>query len=241
MPRAARRAGLDVLVAAPRTDSSGGSCSLIAVQEDGRVVVERRDPAPFDATGAFAVAAMPALITLMSLQGAFGAVPDLVLSGVNDGLNTGRAVIHSGTVGAAVTACMHGRPGLAVSREQAEDPHWDVIGATTAEVVAWFAASPTVRAVSCNVPHRAAGDLAGLRPATLAAFGAVQARVTDTGEGSVVLTYEEVARTPDPGSDAALVAQGYATITALEPLHETIPEDLAGLLDRFQPAGSSAR
>jgi 5'-nucleotidase len=237
LAHAAAAAGLEVVVAAPLDDSSGGSCSLIAVQEEGRVVVERRDPAEFGATEAFGVAAMPALITLMALQGAFGPVPDLVLSGVNEGLNVGRAVIHSGTVGAAVTACMHGRPGLAVSREAAAEAHWEAIESTTREVVAWFSGSTEVRAMSLNIPHRPLAELSGLRPARLAAFGAVQATVVDTGEGSVMLTYEEVARTLEPGTDAALVADGYATVTALEPLAERVPTDLASLLDRFEHVG----
>jgi 5'-nucleotidase len=239
---AARDAGLDVVVAAPLHDSSGGSCSLIAVQEGGRIAVERRDAEPLGAQAAFAVAAMPALISLMGLQGAFGGVPDLVLSGVNEGLNTGRAVIHSGTVGAVITACMHGRPGLAVSRELAEEPHWDVVRAVARDVVAWFAASPQPRALTLNIPHRGAGELAGLRPARLAAFGAVQAKVVDTGEGSVTLTYEEVADVPEEGTDAALVAEGWATLTALDPLAEVPLVDLDGVLDPTAGAtGATAR
>ena len=40
--------------------------------------------------------------------------PDLVLSGINVGANVGRAVLHSGTVGAALTAAWHGWRALAV-------------------------------------------------------------------------------------------------------------------------------
>ena len=36
--------------------------------------------------------------------GAFGRFPDLVVSGINAGPNTGHSIIHSGTVGAALTA-----------------------------------------------------------------------------------------------------------------------------------------
>ncbi|GKX63568.1 5'/3'-nucleotidase SurE [Pragia fontium] len=41
--------------------------------------------------------------------------PDLVISGVNDGPNTGVAQLNSGTVGAAVRAVRYGYPALAVS------------------------------------------------------------------------------------------------------------------------------
>ena len=40
--------------------------------------------------------------------------PDLVLSGINVGANVGHAVLHSGTIGAALTAARHGWRALAV-------------------------------------------------------------------------------------------------------------------------------
>lgn len=43
--------------------------------------------------------------------------PDLVVSGTNAGQNIGAATIHSGTVGAAVTAIEDGVPAIAVSTE----------------------------------------------------------------------------------------------------------------------------
>src|SRR5690242_11356443 len=44
---------------------------------------------------------------------AFGPAPQLVLSGINRGANAGHAVLHSGTVGAALTAANYGVPSLA--------------------------------------------------------------------------------------------------------------------------------
>ena len=41
--------------------------------------------------------------------GAFGDPFDVVVSGINAGINTGHSVIHSGTVGAALTAARSGR------------------------------------------------------------------------------------------------------------------------------------
>ncbi|HEU4842469.1 MAG TPA: 5'/3'-nucleotidase SurE, partial [Ilumatobacteraceae bacterium] len=46
----------------------------------------------------FAAEAAPAFIVRAAGTGAFGAVPDIVLSGINRGPNTGHAVLHSGTV-----------------------------------------------------------------------------------------------------------------------------------------------
>ena len=241
LAHAAVDAGFDVLVAAPFENSSGGSCSLIAVEEHGRVVVRARPDLELPTAHAYAVAAMPGLITLMALQGAFGPVPDVVLSGVNDGLNTGRAVIHSGTVGAAFTAVAHGRPGMAVSMASSEDPHWATVSSITTEVLRWFRDCHEVRTMSLNIPDLPEREVRGVLPARLAAFGAVQASVVESGEGSVAITYEEVEHDPEPGTDAALLAEGFATITALEPISEEVPRDLASLLARFPVRPAHAR
>src|SRR3989442_413374 len=103
-------AGLDVVVAAPGWDSSGASASLTAVEHGGRLKLQRRILDGLDGVTAFAVEAAPAFIVRAAMTGAFGDPPDIVLSGVNHGPNTGRAVLHSGTVGAALTASTFGRP-----------------------------------------------------------------------------------------------------------------------------------
>jgi 5'-nucleotidase len=64
---------------------------------------------------AYAVDGPPGLCVLAARLGGFGHRPELVVSGINPGCNTGRAVLHSGTVGGALTAANFGGRGLAVS------------------------------------------------------------------------------------------------------------------------------
>ena len=64
---------------------------------------------------AYALDGAPGLCVLAARLGGFGDPPDVVMSGINPGCNTGRAVLHSGTVGAALTAANFGVRGLAVS------------------------------------------------------------------------------------------------------------------------------
>ena len=64
--------GLDPVVAAPRTDSSGTSAALRATEEDGRVPIARRD---LDGLAGYAIDGSPAYITLLALRGAFGPSP----------------------------------------------------------------------------------------------------------------------------------------------------------------------
>lgn len=115
LTRALVDAGLDVVVAAPNCDMSGSGAAI------GRIHVDERiDAKPVELPGlagvpAYAVDGPPGLCVLAARLGGFGPPPDLVVSGVNPGCNTGRAVLHSGTVGAALTAANFGLRGLAVS------------------------------------------------------------------------------------------------------------------------------
>jgi 5'-nucleotidase len=64
-----------------------------------------------------------------------------------------------------------------------------------------------------NVPNVAPGTPVEVREATLAPFGIVQTTMTEPIEGDVRLTVRELPDEPLPGSDAALLEAGYATIT----------------------------
>src|SRR6185503_13559585 len=111
----ARDAGHDVLVAAPSREFSGASAAITGVERDGRILTELRDLPDLPGVPAVSVAASPAFIVLIALAGGIGPEPDLVLSGINYGVNAGRAVTHSGTVGAALTAALGGRRAAAFS------------------------------------------------------------------------------------------------------------------------------
>jgi 5'-nucleotidase len=86
-----------------------------AYTSDGRVIIQRADLDGLDGVAAYGVAASPSYIVVLAMLSSFGPPPDLVLSGINLGANAGRAVLHSGTVGAALTAAAQGRPAMAVS------------------------------------------------------------------------------------------------------------------------------
>jgi 5'-nucleotidase len=229
---AACEADFEVFVAAPREESSGSSCALSAVQEGGRTVFDRRHlPRLGDDVPVFAVAAAPSMISLLALRGAFGDRPDIVASGVNDAPNTGRAVIHSGTVGAALTAATYGARGLAVSIELGEPKCWESAHVMAGRCLRWLADAPPTTMLNLNVPNVGLGELAGLRVATLAPFGTVQAQVAEVGQSHVKLAYSEPSEEAPPGSDAALLAKGFATVTSLQPVAEADAIHLDGLLD----------
>jgi 5'-nucleotidase len=230
LARVASEAGLEVVVAAPHREASGASASLTAVEEHGRFLVRRSALEELPDVEAYAVEGSPAFITLTALRGAFGRVPDLVLSGVNHGPNTGHAVLHSGTVGAALTAATYGCPGLAVSMAAARPTHWDTAAGAARRVVDWMVAGGSAPALNLNVPDIPPAALRGLRPARLAPFGAVQTNVVEVVEGSVKIELAAVDEDHEPGTDTALLAEGWATVTALAaPCEQDV--DLDDLVD----------
>ena len=225
LARVAVDAGLEVVVAAPLRDTSGASASITAVEEDGRFVVEHYPLPGLEGCDTYGVGGLPAFIALTGCRGAFGPVPDIVLSGINHGPNTGFAVLHSGTVGAALTASTHGARAMAVSLHSgahirvphhAGTPHWETAAELARRVLPTLMESPPRTVFNLNVPNVALDEVRGLRPARLATFGAVQFNVVEKGEGYAKIGLSEMEADLEPGTDAALVADGWATLTALQ-------------------------
>ncbi|MFD4208002.1 5'/3'-nucleotidase SurE [Micromonospora tulbaghiae] len=240
LARAAYERGLDVVVAAPEAEASGMSAALSAVTEDGRLVFRETELDGLPDVPAYAVAASPAYIAVLAGLGVFGPVPDLLLSGINRGANAGHAVLHSGTVGAALTSGNNGIRALAVSLDvltpaaasagsggaaiavldsvDDESRHWSTAAELAATLLPWLAAADPGTVLNLNVPDLPADQVAGLRQATLAPFGQVQVSVAERGEGFVRTAVEENAVRAVPGTDIAWLAEGYAAVTAIRAL-----------------------
>ncbi|MEU4793438.1 5'/3'-nucleotidase SurE [Micromonospora tulbaghiae] len=240
LARAAYERGLDVVVAAPEAEASGMSAALSAVTEDGRLVFRETELDGLPGVPAYAVAASPAYIAVLAGLGVFGPVPHLLLSGINRGANAGHAVLHSGTVGAALTAGNNGIRALAVSLDvltpaaasagsggaaiavldsvDDESRHWSTAAELAATLLPWLAAADPGTVLNLNVPDLPADQVAGLRQATLAPFGQVQVSVAERGEGFVRTAVEENAVRAVPGTDIAWLAEGYAAVTAIRAL-----------------------
>ena len=214
---AARAVGLEVTVAAPAEQSSGSSASITAIEVDGRIGVVRRRVEGLDGVPAFAVSGGPGLIALIAGHGAFGPPADLVLSGVNHGANVGRAILHSGTVGAALTAGLGRAWGAAVSLDVGMRPerfHWEVAADAAIGLLPELLARPRGTVVNVNAPN--APTVRGVVEASLAPFGIVQTTLTEADEHHIRLAVEDLPSEPEPGSDAALLAEGWVTVTGID-------------------------
>jgi 5'-nucleotidase len=211
----AYEAGLDVVVAAPSWDSSGASSSLTAVERDGRLLVEQREFPSLPEVPVYAIEAAPAFIVRAAAVGAFGPAPDVVLSGVNHGPNLGHAVLHSGTVGAALTAATFGIRSMAVSIDVGKPVYWETACAVAATALDALLAADRPLTLNVNVPNVAWRELTGFHQARLAPFGAVQTMITEQGAGYLKLGYAPVEGDAEPGTDVAVLAAGAASYTAM--------------------------
>jgi 5'-nucleotidase len=225
-------AGLDVLVAAPVGEASGSGSAIKASQDHGQVQIQRRElPAPAQLVPAYAIRATPAFIVFAAARGAFGGRPRYVLSGINRGPNTGRAVLHSGTVAAAMTATGYGLPAVAFSldvHEQSGTPEWETAAAVAAEVLRALPEIPGGVVLNVNVPNVPPGRLRGIRHARLASFGAVQTIVPSSAADGYLqqVNVSEQRDEPELGSDSAALAAGYASVTPLRSVCEVAPDGL---------------
>mgnify|MGYP004520833873 CR=1 FL=1 len=219
LARRVHDAGFDVTIAAPALQSSGSSASIMAAEDDGGIAVDRRSLDDVPGVPAFAVQGGPGLIALIAARGAFGEPADIVLSGINHGANVGRAILHSGTVGAALTGGLNGAWAAAVSLDvgfRPEEFHWEAAAEATVAQLEVLTAHPRGTVVNLNVPNAASNR--GTVEATLAPFGIVQTTLGESDEHHVRLAVEDLPNTPDPGTDAATLADGWVTITRLEPV-----------------------
>ncbi len=237
----------EVVVAAPDTEYSGASASVGSLQ---RIQPEVHRQRLDGIDQAWAVTGPPALCVMFARLGAFGGPFDLVVAGINPGANVGRAVYHSGTVGAALTARLGGVNGVAVSQavrdmgvegqgwdEMLVDQQWESAASVGRTVVDAVLASPpaTPTVVNVNVPNLKLADVRGWRSARL---GLVPARAVATvlledkaghpGSYHVRMRWGEPVTLPED-SDGGAVQRGFVSVTLLGSLGEAPVEASSGV------------
>ena len=188
---------------------------------------------------AFAVDAPPALIVIIGRLGAFGDSPDVVVSGINPGPNTGRSTLHSGTVGAALTAANMGLSGLAVSVGVGDNTHFDTAATVAARALDWVAASPPKTVLNINVPNLPLAEVRGVRPARLAPFGTVRTTLGETIDGRLQVELRATEDELDPDTDTALVGAGYVAVTPLVGIRAAVEVELEAAAAVEQALGLS--
>jgi 5'-nucleotidase len=232
LARALARTEHEVVVVAPATDRSGTAASLGGWDPQAKLETSPVELPEAPGVEAWAIDAPPAMCVLAARLGGFGEPPELVVSGINAGLNTGRAILHSGTVGAVLTGQNFGVSGLAVSVQSPEgdDPWmWDTAADMAVELVPLVLSAPERSGLNLNVPALAREEVRGVRWARLAPFGEVRATMvadpeqSDDGARRIAMEMKLTDLDFDPDTDSGLVQAGYAAVTALVGIVEAWP------------------
>jgi 5'-nucleotidase len=202
----------------------------------------------------------PALAVILACIEGFGDRPDLIVSGINHGINVGRSALHSGTVGATLTGAQFGIRGLAVSIAWGTDPvPWETPVALVNEVVPELATMVPGTVMNLNVPALPLGQLRGIRHGSLGSVGLIRSARQDragaplddtaidrTG-GAITLTLrggrgsnraEELSEL-DPASDIGVISDGWASLTPLVGVREDVSNDGADAVAKTLAAVSS--
>jgi len=194
-----------------------------------------------DGSDAHVTNGTPSDCVSLALLGLLDRKPDLIASGINDGLNLGRDVSYSGTVAAAMEGVRVGIPAIAVSldtlSETAVEPDYDRAAAFAARLARYLldrAHLPKGILLNVNVP-------ALPKPRELAARitrlgGAAYSNYVVTGTDPHGRNYYWVTGDPltdvppeEKGSDLGAVAEGFVSIT---PIHLDLTEH--SLLDELR-------
>lgn len=203
----------DITVVAPAENCSGASNSLTL----DRPLYLRTAP-----NGFHFVNGMPTDCVHLAVTGMLDVVPDIVISGVNNGANMGDDTIYSGTVAAATEGYLLGIPSIAVSLAyQGQARHFDTGALVARELALRFRkrafGAPVL--LNVNVPDIPFEQLKGMRVTRLGRRHKAEPVVRSTNpRGETVYWVGAAGEAADAGegTDFHAVANGYVSITPLQ-------------------------
>ena len=222
MHAALKAAGAEVVVVAPETEQSASSHAL-SLHRPMRL----RRVAP----DVFAVDGTPADCVYIALHASTRLLarrPDIVVSGINHGMNLGQDAFYSGTVAAAREGAFRGIPAVATSAH----PSVDLGAAADLSTRIVFGLPRTARVgaplLNVNIPVAWNGGVRATRLGLRIYDEVVDFRRDPRGREYLWLGGPNVRHERDPGTDTDAYDDGFASITPLVlDLTSTVDERLA--------------
>lgn len=210
-------AGHEVVVAAPTHDMTGMGAALGGELGTGGLRYEAHQRDDLDGALCYAVEGPPALCVILTQLGAFGDPVSVVASGVNPGANCGRATLHSGTVGAAMTAANNGAHGIAISQDADGKPYqWDTATHLVPEMIDRLVSTPRGRrVVNINAPNLHMSEIGGVEITGLAKWGDSAGTLREVEPGRLEFVRRAGARAPIEGTDHAAMRAGKIAVSEL--------------------------
>lgn len=201
-----------LVVMAPDRNMSGASHSLsltrpLSVRSYGEDV--------------YSVEGTPSDCVHLALTGYFDEMPDMVISGINQGANMGDDVMYSGTVAAAFAGRHLGLPAIAISNESHNPKHYDASAQVAVDLLKRIRQFPLPAGtlLNVNVPDLPYSDIRGLKTTVLGARHPSQPLVrtqNPRGQTFYWLGVAGQARASDENTDFYAVGEGFVSITPLQ-------------------------
>lgn len=202
--------GHDVLVAAPDRERSGGGTALGRLDDGFEFAVDEVEVP--GASQAWSLDVPPAMCVLAALSEVVGIRPDVVLSGINAGHNTGRNIVHSGTFGAAWMAARFGLPAAAVSSGPFPGARFDTAARVVAERLDGIVSASAGTVLNVNVPDCDYDDLGPTLETSLARAGMQRVEFSRVG-ARIRVNESPVIRSQ---GDTEAVMDGAVSVTSIE-------------------------
>jgi len=213
-----------VIISAPLREMSASSHSITLRRE---IKVEEVEP------DVFAVSGTPADSVLIAIYGILERIPDIIISGINDGHNLGEDIFYSGTVAAAREGAMYGVPSLAASLVLNQDPHRHYESAVYfVRKVALVMMEKKMQGelMNLNVPNSPLDEIKGLKLTRLSTRR-YKDPVMKLRENLYVIGGEPLWNR-EKGTDLEAVLEGYASLTPL--LKDMTDYEKIGFLEKIK-------
>lgn len=214
----------DIIAVAPEGHNSGMS-SAISVNKPLRIA-QRPD---YNGAKVYAVSGTPVDCVKLGIHAVMPRIPDLMLSGINHGSNAGNSLIYSGTMGAAMEACMIGIPAIGYSLLD-HDPKAD-FSQTTAlihKITRYVIENGLPKDVCLNVNFPAKCTPKGIK-VTHGAAGRwteeYKQYIDPSGQPFYWLTGNYLKESPDDNeSDMYWLDRGWASVSPVHPDQSSLAE-----------------
>ena len=206
----------EVCVVAPATEQSGVGHSITFLSP--LICKEVFDG---DRSRGWAVEGSPADCVKIGVFEFCPSRPNLVVSGINGGLNAGINVLYSGTVAAAIEGAFFGIESIAVSLEFDEHARWDKAAKLACGVIEQLLErrQDEPRLYNLNIPTAALERSSELRvvPMGVERYGEeFEKRVDPSGRSYFWATNLPTPKTGGKETDVTSLAKGDVTLTALD-------------------------
>lgn len=193
----------------------------------------------------YAVNGTPSDCVVLAVTQLFRKPPDLVVSGINRGVNLGDDVTYSGTVSAALEGTLLGVPSLAISQEGTRNFQFKTAAYYARQIARTVLERglPEETFLNVNIPDRLRASIPGVRLTSLSRRrfeNPVVEKVDPRGRQYYWIAGTRVSWERHPPSDHEAVRQGMVSITPLhiDVTHYQALEQLRSWEDLFNKTGS---